>query len=139
MAGSGSGQSIRQLIVALNAATGEGGLDLQMVHHDLWDYDVASPPLLFDVRRDGRSIPALAVGSKTGHLFVLNRETGQPIFGVEEKPAPKSTVPGEEAAATQPVPVRPKPLAPQAISADAAWGLDDAPQLVQGGDSQASQ
>ncbi len=113
-------------IVALNAATGKVVWSFQTVHHDLWDYDVASPPLLFDVSRDGRSIPALAVGSKTGHLFVLNRETGQPIFGVEEKPAPKSTVPGEEAAATQPFPVLPKAFAPQAMTADEAWGLDDA-------------
>ena len=112
-------------IVALNAATGKVVWSFQTVHHDLWDYDVASPPLLFDVHRDGHTIPALAVGSKTAHLFILNRLTGEPIFGVEEKPAPKSTVPGEEAAATQPVPVLPKPLSRQTMTADDAWGLDD--------------
>ena len=110
-------------ITALNASTGKVVWSFQTVHHDLWDYDVA-PPLL-DVHRGGRIIPALAVGSKTAHLFILNRLTGQPIFGVEEKPAPKSTVPGEEASATQPVPVLPKPLARQAMTADEAWGLDD--------------
>jgi quinoprotein glucose dehydrogenase len=112
-------------ITALNASTGKVVWSFQTVHHDLWDYDVASPPLLFDVHRGGRIIPALAVGSKTAHLFILNRLTGQPIFSVEEKPAPKSTVPGEEASATQPVPVLPKPLSRQAMTADEAWGLDD--------------
>ena len=68
----------------------------QTVHHDLWDYDVASPPLLFDVRRNGRAIPAVAVGSKTGNLFILNRETGKPIFGVEEHGVPQTDVPGEK-------------------------------------------
>lgn len=112
-------------IVALSVATGRVVWSFQTVHHDLWDYDVASPPLLFDLHRGGRTIPALAAGSKTAHLFILNRVTGQPLFGVEEKPAPKSNVPGEEAAATQPAPVLPKPLARQSLSADDAWGLDE--------------
>jgi quinoprotein glucose dehydrogenase len=112
-------------IVALNAETGQPVWYFQTVHHDLWDYDVASPPLLYDIHQNGKLIPALAVGSKTGHLFILNRETGQPIFGVQEKPAPKTDVPGEVSSPTQPVPVLPKPLVSQSFNVDAAWGLGD--------------
>ena len=110
-------------IVALNAETGKPVWYFQTVHHDLWDYDVASPPLLYDVHQNGKTTPALAVGSKTGHLFILNRETGKPIFGVEEKPAPKSDVPGEVSSPTQPVPVLPKPLVRQSFDPANAWGL----------------
>jgi quinoprotein glucose dehydrogenase len=112
-------------IVALNAETGQPVWYFQTVHHDLWDYDVASPPLLYDIHQDGKLIPALAVGSKTGHLFILNRETGQPIFGVQEKPAPKSDVPGEVSSRTQPVPVLPKPLVRQSFDPNTAWGIAD--------------
>jgi quinoprotein glucose dehydrogenase len=114
-------------LVALHAETGEMAWYFQTVHHDLWDYDVASMPLLYDVHRGGETIPAIAVGSKTGHLFILNRETGKPIFGVEERKVPASDVPGEEAAATQPFPVLPKALLPQGkVTADDAWGATDA-------------
>ena len=113
-------------VVALRAQTGEVAWHFQTVHHDLWDYDVASPPALFSVKRGGRVVPAVAVGSKTGHLFLLDRETGQPLFPVEERPVPKSDVPGEEAAATQPVPTLPAPLAPQRLTAADAWGATDA-------------
>jgi quinoprotein glucose dehydrogenase len=114
-------------VVALNGETGKMVWYFQTVHHDLWDYDVASPPILFDVRRNGHSIPAIAVGSKTGNLFILNRETGKPIFSVEERSVPQSDVPGEETAATQPFPVLPKPLVPQAkVTPDQAWGPDAA-------------
>ncbi|MGA7414529.1 MAG: PQQ-binding-like beta-propeller repeat protein, partial [Bryobacteraceae bacterium] len=112
-------------IVALNAETGEPVWYFQTVHHDLWDYDVASPPLLYDIHQNGKLIPALAVGSKTGHLFILNRETGRSIFGVEEKPAPKSDIPGETSSPTQPVPVLPKPLVRQSFDPNSAWGIDD--------------
>ncbi len=81
-------------VVALRADTGQRVWHFQTVHHDLWDYDVATPPLLFDIHRDGKTIPAIAIGSKTANLFILNRETGEPIFGVEERPVPKSDVPG---------------------------------------------
>ena len=114
-------------IVAMHAETGEMAWYFQTVHHDLWDYDVASMPLLYDVHRGGQTIPAIAVGSKTGNLFILNRETGKPIFGVEERKVPQSDVPGEEAAATQPFPVLPKPLAPQwKLTPEDAWGPTDA-------------
>jgi quinoprotein glucose dehydrogenase len=113
-------------VVALRADTGERVWHFQTVHHDLWDFDVATPPLLFDIRRNGAILPAIAIGSKTGNLFILNRESGQPVFGVEERPVPQSDVPGEQAAATQPFPVKPAPITIQKMSADDAWGIDEA-------------
>ncbi len=92
------------------------------MHHDLWDYDVASPPVLFDVRRNDRRIPAVGVGSKTGNFFVLNRETGKPIFGVQERPVPRSDVEGEIASPSQPFPVLPPPLALQKIDPEQIQG-----------------
>lgn len=112
-------------VVALRADTGAMVWYFQTVHHNLWDYDVATPPLLFDIHRNGSTIPAIAIGSKTGNIFILNRETGKPIFGVEERPVPKSDVPGETAAATQPFPLKPAPTTAQTISAEDAWGIDD--------------
>lgn len=113
-------------VTALRADTGAMVWSFQTVHHNLWDYDVATPPLLFDIHRNGATIPAIAIGSKTGNIFILNRETGKPIFGVEERPVPKSDVPGETTAATQPFPVKPAPITSQTISAADAWGIDDA-------------
>ena len=89
-------------IVALRADTGARVWHFQTVHHDLWDYDVASPPILFDWRKHGRTVAAVAVASKTGHLFVLDRETGTPLIPVEERAVPKSDVPGEEASPRSP-------------------------------------
>ena len=103
-------------VVALDARTGERKWHFQTVHHDLWDYDLAAPPLLIDVRRDGRAIPAVVVLTKTSLVFVLHRETGEPLFPVEERPAPVSDVPGERAAPTQPFPVQPPPLSSHAIT-----------------------
>ncbi|MBV9499715.1 MAG: pyrroloquinoline quinone-dependent dehydrogenase [Acidobacteriaceae bacterium] len=113
-------------VIALRADTGERVWHFQTVHHDLWDYDVATPPLLFDIHRDGQTTPAIAVGSKTANLFLLNRETGKPIFGVEERPAPKSDVPGETASLTQPFPIKPAALSAQQMTADEAFGIDEA-------------
>ena len=113
-------------VVALRATTGERVWHFQTVHHDLWDYDVATPPALFTVKRGGTDVAAVAVGSKTGHLFLLDRETGQPLFPVEERPVPRSDVPGEEAAATQPFPQLPPSLVPQKLTPDDAWGVTDA-------------
>lgn len=112
-------------MVALNPDTGHMVWYFQTVHHDLWDYDVASPPLLFDVHRGGKTIPAVAAGSKTGNLFILNRLTGKPIFGVEERPVPQTDVPGEKTSPTQPFPVLPKPVSPQKMTAADAWGIDE--------------
>jgi quinoprotein glucose dehydrogenase len=113
-------------VVALKASTGKIVWQFQTVHHDLWDYDVATPPLLFEMHKDGKLIPAIAIGSKTGNVFILNRETGIPVFGVQERPVPKSDVAGEESAATQPFPVMPQPVTPQGSTPDSAWGVDDA-------------
>jgi len=86
------------------------------VHHDIWDYDTQSAPLLVDLRRDGQTVPAVIIVSKTGLLFTLNRVTGKPIFDVEERPVPKSDVPGEQASPTQPFPVKPEPLTQNTIA-----------------------
>ncbi len=111
-------------LVALDASTGKRVWHFQTVHHDLWDYDVAAPPLLFDIRRNGRDIPVVGVGSKSGNFFVLDRGTGKPVFGVEERPVPQTDVAGETSSPTQPFPVSPKPLAPQ--SAAVPWGATEA-------------
>ena len=100
-------------IVALDAATGAYRWHYQTVHHDLWDYDLPAPPNLITIERDGRMIDAVAQTTKTGFLFVLNRETGAPIFPIEERPVPGSHVPGEQAWSTQPFPSQPLPYARQ--------------------------
>lgn len=91
-------------IIALDANTGERIWHFQARHHDIWDRDLPAPPNLITVRKDGEEIKALAQISKSGHLFVLNRLTGEPIFPIEEVDAPSSTLEGEEAWPTQPVP-----------------------------------
>jgi quinoprotein glucose dehydrogenase len=103
-------------VVALRASTGEVVWHFQVVHHDLWDYDVAAQPMLITIKRDGRDIPAVAVGTKMGHIFVLHRETGKPLFPVEERPVPQSDVTGEEASPTQPFPVLPPPIVPNKLT-----------------------
>jgi quinoprotein glucose dehydrogenase len=107
-------------VVALRADTGELAWGFQLVHHDLWDYDTASPPLLATLDHDGKKVPAVIVGNKSGFLYVLNRETGVPVFGIREQAVPQSDVPQEVASPTQPVPVAPPPLVPQQITA--LWG-----------------
>ncbi len=98
-------------LVALDAATGKVKWYRQLVHHDIWDYDAAAPPALFDIRRGGSVIPAVAQITKMGLLFVFNRVTGEPVYGMEERPVPQTTVPGEVTSRTQPFPVKPPPLA----------------------------
>ena len=98
-------------VVAVDVQTGAYKWHFQTIHHDLWDADPPAPPALFDVMRNGRTIPALGVTTKSGYLYILNRETGQPIFGVEERAVAKSDVPGEVSFPTQPLPVKPPPLA----------------------------
>lgn len=96
-------------IVAVDALTGEYIWHFQTVHHDLWDADMPSPPVLVDIEVDGETIPALASVGKTGYMFILDRVTGEPVFGVEERPVPKSEneVPDEWFSPTQPFPVKP--------------------------------
>lgn len=108
-------------IVALRARTGEVVWHFQTVHHDLWDYDNASPPALVTLHRDGRPVPAVIQATKTGQLFVLHRETGEPLFPVHERPVPASTVAGEFASPTQPFSSLPA-LSPHRLTADDAWG-----------------
>ena len=98
-------------LVALDANTGKIKWHFQAVHHDLWDYDLATAPTLLDVTVKGKKIPAVAVMSKMGLLFMLDRRDGKPIFGVEERPIPKTDVPGEKTWDTQPFPLKPGPLA----------------------------
>jgi quinoprotein glucose dehydrogenase len=110
-------------VVALRAKTGELAWGFQLVHHDLWDYDSASPPLLATLQHAGKSVPVVIQGNKTGFLYVLNRDTGVPVFPVEERPVPQSDVPGEVTSPTQPFPLAPPALVPQKLSADDAWGI----------------
>jgi quinoprotein glucose dehydrogenase len=112
-------------VVALHAKTGELAWGFQLVHHDLWDYDCASPPLLATIKHNGQQIPAVIQGNKPGFLYMLNRETGIPVFGVEERPVPQSDIPGEVTWPTQPFPLAPPALVPQAISHDDLWGPTD--------------
>jgi quinoprotein glucose dehydrogenase len=113
-------------VVALHAKTGELAWGFQLVHHDLWDFDSASPPLLATIHHEGKEVPVVIQGNKSGLLYVLNRDTGQPVFPVVERAVPQSDVPGETASPTQPFPVAPPPLAPQQFSPDEAWGLTPA-------------
>lgn len=116
-------------IVALRASTGKVVWSFQTVHHDLWDYDNASPPALTSVEYGGRRRDAVLQATKTGQLFVLDRDTGVPIVPVQEMPVPRSTIPGEEAWPTQPQSAI-GPLSPQRISADEAFGVNDADRAL---------
>lgn len=98
-------------LVAVDIRSGEYRWHFQTIHHDLWDHDPPAPPALFDIVKDGESIPALGVTTKSGYLYLLNRETGEAIFDIEERPVPASDVPGEETSPTQPIPSNPPALA----------------------------
>ncbi|MEO8471265.1 MAG: pyrroloquinoline quinone-dependent dehydrogenase [Chryseolinea sp.] len=102
-------------IVALDAATGSYKWHFQTVHHDLWDYDLPAPPNLVTVKHDGKVVDALAQTTKTGFLFLLDRETGKPLFPVEERNVPQTNVPGEKSWPTQPFPLKPLPYARQTM------------------------
>lgn len=97
-------------VTALNGDTGAVVWSRQLVHHDIWDYDINAAPTLVDIPKDGGTVPALVQTSKMGMMFVLNRLTGEPIFPIEERPVPASDVAGEQASPTQPFPTLPKPL-----------------------------
>ena len=97
-------------LVAADANTGKYLWHFQVVHHDIWDADMAAAPVLLDVRQGGKTIPAVAAISKVGLLFLLDRVTGKPIYGVEERAVPPSEVPLERASKTQPFPSKPPPL-----------------------------
>lgn len=112
-------------VVALKASTGALVWSFQVVHHDIWDYDVPAQPSLFTLHRGGEAIPAVAVATKMGHLFILDRRTGKPLFPVSELPVPASDVPGETASPTQPFPPPAFRLAPESLSAEQAFGATD--------------
>lgn len=104
-------------LVAVDATTGKYLWHFQTIHHDIWDYDLSSAPVLMDVKRGGKTIPALGVVGKSSLLFLLDRRTGKPIYGVEERPVPQSDLPGEKTAPTQPFPLKPGPLSKNSMSA----------------------
>jgi quinoprotein glucose dehydrogenase len=98
-------------LVAVDANTGKLIWYQQLVHHDIWDFDLGAAPTLFDVVQNGTRIPAVAQIAKTGMMYIFDRTNGNTIFGLEERPVPQSDVPGEKTSQTQPFPVRPPPLA----------------------------
>ncbi|MFZ1135556.1 MAG: PQQ-binding-like beta-propeller repeat protein [Candidatus Korobacteraceae bacterium] len=105
-------------LLALDAATGKMVWYFQGVHHDIWDRDFPSPPALVTVMHDGKRVDAVAQTTKQGFVFVFDRVTGKPLFPIEERPFPASTVPGEVASKTQPIPLAPAPYARQSLTAD---------------------
>ncbi|WP_232090408.1 outer membrane protein assembly factor BamB family protein [Billgrantia diversa] len=112
------------LVTALNTETGEVVWSRQLVHHDIWDYDTVAPPTLVDIEKDGETVPTLVQPSKQGFLFVLNRETGEPVYPIEEREVPASDAEGEQASPTQPFVDVPEPVVPR----------DDYQQLEQSGE-----
>jgi len=105
-------------LVCVDANTGKLKWYFQTIHHELWDYNLPPAPTLFDVTVRGRLVPALAQVGKSGFMYILNRVTGEPVFGIEEKPAPGGDVPGEWYAPTQPIPVKPPPISRVSITKD---------------------
>lgn len=110
-------------LLALDAATGKLRWHRQLVHHDLWDYDLAAPPALFEASPNGRRIPAVAQITKMGTLFLFDRVTGEPLFGIEERPVPQTVVPGEATSPTQPFPLKPPPLARNTFRLEEIYSL----------------
>jgi len=111
-------------LVALDVNNGAVVWHQQLVHHDVWDFDLPAQPTLVELQRDGRTIPAVIQSTKMGMLFTFDRRTGEPIFGMEERPVPQGGVLGEHLSKTQPFPPAPPPLMSHApVSPDDAWGL----------------
>ncbi|MCP4090702.1 MAG: pyrroloquinoline quinone-dependent dehydrogenase [Gammaproteobacteria bacterium] len=110
-------------VVAIKASTGELAWHFQVVHHDVWDWDVPTHPLLVDITRDGEKIPVVVVLTKTGVVFVLHRDTGEPFHEVIERPVPTDGLNGDQLSPTQPFPVRPPPLMRVGIAPEDAWGF----------------
>jgi quinoprotein glucose dehydrogenase len=105
-------------LIALDVKTGERKWHFQMVHHDIWNYDTPNAPVLMDVTVDGKKIKGIFQATKQSWVYALNRETGEPIWPIEERPVPASTVPGEKLARTQPFPTKPAPFDLQGLSED---------------------
>jgi quinoprotein glucose dehydrogenase len=103
-------------LVVIDVKTGKMAWSFQMIHHDLWEYDSATPPVLADITVDGKKIKAVIASNKTGFLYTFDRKTGKPVWPIEERPVPKSTVPGEQAYPTQPFPTKPPAYDRQGIT-----------------------
>jgi glucose dehydrogenase len=114
-------------LVCLDAKTGKIVWYYQLIHHDIWEYDAATPPVLGDITVDGKRIKAVIASNKTGFLYVFDRVTGKPVWPIEERPVPRSTVPGEEPWPTQPFPTKPPAMDRQGISEDDL--IDFTPEL----------
>ncbi len=114
-------------LVAVDAATGKYKWHFQTVHHDLWDSDLPPAPGLVDITKDGKKIPCaqFSLVGKAGWMFILDRTTGKPVFGVEERPVPAGNVPGEWYSPTQPFPVKPGPLARVSFKPEDIVSADD--------------
>ncbi len=110
-------------LVALDATNGKPVWHFQSIHHDIWDYDVSSPPLLAELRRGDRMVPAVVQNTKQGFVFVFDRTNGTPLFPIEERRVPQGALPGEWLSPTQPFPVKPAPLVPLSVKPDDAWGF----------------
>lgn len=121
------GNLFSESLVCLDAATGKRIWHFQMIHHGVWDYDLPAAPNLVDIVVDGKAVQAVAQVSKQGHIYVFNRVTGEPVWPIEERPVPQSTVPGEKTSATQPFPTRPLPFDRQGIAEDSL--IDFTPEL----------
>jgi glucose dehydrogenase len=116
-------------VICLDAKTGKLVWYFQLIHHDIWEYDAATPPILGDITVDGKRIKAVIAANKTGFLYVFDRVTGKPVWPIEERPVPKSTVEGEETWPTQPFPTKPPPFDRQGFSE--ADLIDYTPELHQ--------
>ena len=116
-------------IIALDVATGERAWHFQLVHHDIWNYDTSAAPILMDVTVDGEEIPGVFQATKQAFLYALNRETGEPIWPIEERPVPQSRVPGEQSAPTQPFPTKPAAFDLQGRNEDHL--IDYTPEIYQ--------
>ena len=114
--------------MCLDARTGERVWHYQLIHHGIWDYDIPTPPALVDITVDGREIKAVAQVTKQAFTYVFDRVTGEPVWPIEERPVAASTVPGEQAAPTQPFPTRPAPFDRQGVSNDDL--IDFTPELA---------
>ena len=114
-------------LVCLDAKTGKRVWHYQLVHHDIWDWDIGAPPILTDITVNGRKIKAVAQIMKQGFTFVFDRATGQPVWPIEERPVPQSDVPGEKTSPTQPFPTKPKAFERQGTSYDDL--IDFTPEL----------
>jgi glucose dehydrogenase len=116
-------------LIALDAETGERRWHFQLVHHDVWNYDIPTAPVLIDVQQNGKTIKAVAQPTKQTLLFAFNRETGEPLWPIEERPVPQSHIPGEQLSATQPFPSKPAPYDLTGMSVDDM--IDFTPELRQ--------